>query len=184
MQVVIEKKGGMFFLYEYTSLLLPSGRTTHSKFRIPMPTLDDSVCNITQGSDLAEFLKVTSLIIWNEAPMAHKFCFEALDKTLNDIMKISDNNDTVFRGKIVVFCGDFRQILPMISRRTRSDIVHTTINASYLWSHCHVLKLTKNLRLQSNSDTTHATEVTNFAKWILQIGDGTLGQANDGYGTT
>ncbi|KAL2947267.1 hypothetical protein AAZX31_20G062100 [Glycine max] len=115
--------------------------------------------------------------------MAHKFCFEALDKTLNDIMKISDNNDTVFRGKIVVFCGDFRQILPMISRRTRSDIVHTTINASYLWSHCHVLKLTKNLRLQSNSDTTHATEVTNFAKWILQIGDGTLGQANDGYGT-
>ncbi|KAL5194023.1 hypothetical protein HKD37_20G056159 [Glycine soja] len=60
MQVVIEKKGGIFFLYRYTSLLLPSGRTTHSKFRIPMPTLDDSVCNITQGSDLAEFLKVTS----------------------------------------------------------------------------------------------------------------------------
>jgi len=54
-------------------------------------------------------------------------------------------------------------------------IVHATINAFYLWSQCHVLKLTKNLRLQSNSDTTHAIEVTNFAKWILQIGDGTLG---------
>ncbi|RZB51543.1 ATP-dependent DNA helicase PIF1, partial [Glycine soja] len=154
MQVVIEEKGGMFFLYGYggtgktymwrtlastlrakkkivltvassgiASLLLPSGRTAHSKFRIRVPTLDDSVCNITQGSDLAELLKVTSLIIWEEAPMAHKFCFKALDKTLNDIMKISDNSDTVLGGKTVVFGGDFRQILPMISRGTRSDIV-------------------------------------------------------------
>ncbi|KHN18086.1 ATP-dependent DNA helicase PIF1, partial [Glycine soja] len=198
MQVVIEEKGGMFFLYGYggtgktymwrtlastlrakkkivltvassgiASLLLPSGRTAHSKFRIRVPTLDDSVCNITQGSDLAELLKVTSLIIWEEAPMAHKFCFKALDKTLNDIMKISDNSDTVLGGKTVVFGGDFRQILPMISRGT----LHATINAFYLWSQCHVLKLTKNLRLQSNSNTTHAIEVTNFAKWILQIGD-------------
>ncbi|KAG4935927.1 hypothetical protein JHK85_050846 [Glycine max] len=87
-----------------SSLLLPSGRTTHSKFRILLPTLDDSVCNITHGSDLDELLKVTSLIIWDEAPMVHKFCFEALNKTLNDIMKISDDSDTVFRGKIVVFC--------------------------------------------------------------------------------
>jgi len=154
MQVVIEEKGGMFFLYGYggtgktymwrtlasalrakkkivltvassgiASLLLPSGRTAHSKFRIRVPTLDDSVCNITQGSDLAELLKVTSLIIWEEAPMAHKFCFKALDKTLNDIMKISDNSDTVLGGKTVVFGGDFRQILPMIPRGTRLDIV-------------------------------------------------------------
>ena len=26
------------------------------------------------------------MIIWDKAPMAHKYCFEALDKTLNDIM--------------------------------------------------------------------------------------------------
>ena len=29
----------------------------------------------------------------------------------------------------------------------------------------------------------HNGGVTNFAKWILQIGDGSLGQANNGYGT-
>jgi len=29
-----------------TSLLLPGGRTTHSKFRIPIPRLENSICDI------------------------------------------------------------------------------------------------------------------------------------------
>jgi len=93
---------------EIASLLPPSGRTTHSKFRIPVPTLDDLVCNITHGNELAELLKVTSLITWDEALMTHKFCFEVLNKTLNDIMEISDDSDIVFEGKVVVYSGNFR----------------------------------------------------------------------------
>ena len=69
------------------SLLLPGGRTAHSKFKIPVPIFEDSICNIFQGSQLAELLNQTNLIIWDEAPMAHKFCFEALDQTLRDILK-------------------------------------------------------------------------------------------------
>ncbi|KAF1887830.1 hypothetical protein Lal_00023838 [Lupinus albus] len=45
------------------SLLLPGGRTTHSKFKIHVPTFDNSVCNIHQGTELAELLKQTKLII-------------------------------------------------------------------------------------------------------------------------
>ena len=59
------------------SLLLPWGRTTHSKFVIPMPATQNSTCNIHQGSDLAELLNITKLIIWDKAPMCHKFSFEA-----------------------------------------------------------------------------------------------------------
>jgi len=130
-----------------TSLLLPGGRTTHSKFRIPIPILENSICNIEQGSDVAHLLRVAHLIIWDEAPMAHKFCFEALDRTLKDIMKDDLTCNSVFGGKVVVFGGDFRQILPVIPRGSRSDIVHATINASYLWNHCQVLTLSKNMRL-------------------------------------
>ena len=36
-----------------TSLLLPGGQTAHSKFKIHVPTFDDSICNIHQGSELA-----------------------------------------------------------------------------------------------------------------------------------
>ncbi|KAL5180815.1 hypothetical protein HKD37_01G001872 [Glycine soja] len=51
------------------SLLLPGGRTAHSKFAIPVPATENSTCNIHQGSELAELLKVTKLIVWDEAPI-------------------------------------------------------------------------------------------------------------------
>jgi len=104
------------------SLLLPGGRTTHSKFRIPIPILENSIYNIEQGSDAAQLLRVPHLIIWDEAPMTYKFCFEALDRTLKDIMKDDITCNSAFGGKVVIFGGDFRQILPVIPRGTRSDI--------------------------------------------------------------
>jgi len=42
---------------EIASLLLPRGQTTHSKFKIPIPTLESSTCDIDKGSDRAA--------IWN-----------------------------------------------------------------------------------------------------------------------
>jgi len=163
------------------SLLLPGGRTAHSKFKIPVPTLENSVCNIDQGSEASELLKRAELIIWDEAPMAHKFCFEALDRTLNDIMKDGTKENSVFGGKVIVFGGDFRQILPVIPGGTRSDIVNATINSSYLWEHCEVLTLTKNMRLlQQGLESTTASEIQEFSDWIVKVGDGKLEEPNDG----
>jgi len=117
------------------SLLLPEGRTTHSKFKIPIPTLEHFVCNITKGSELSDLMKLANLIIWDEAQLAHKYCFEALDRTLKDIMRKKNKSNSVFGGKVVVFGRDFRQILLVIPRGNRYDIVHATINSSYLWDH-------------------------------------------------
>ena len=83
----------------------------------------------------------------------------------------------------MVFGGDFRQILPVILRGSRSDIVNATINSSYLWNHCHVLTLLKNMCLEANTDATEKEETATFAEWILNIGDGIAGQQNDGYGS-
>ena len=160
------------------SLLLPGGRTAHSKFAIPVPATENSTCNIHQGSELAELLKVTKLIVWDEAPMCHKFAFEALDKSLKDIMQ----NNLPFGGKIMVFGGDFRQILPIVPKGNRSNIVHATINASYIWDHCQILKLTKNMRLLSNApQQPNNEELKQFSHWLLDIGDGKIGQYNDGF---
>lgn len=57
------------------------------------------------------------------------------------------NSKSVFGGKVVVFGGDFRQILPVVPRGSRSDIFHSTINASYISNFVKVLNLTKNMRL-------------------------------------
>ncbi|XP_061367498.1 uncharacterized protein LOC133310564 [Gastrolobium bilobum] len=141
------------------SLLLPGGRTTHSRFRIPIQINEDSTCNIRPKSTIAELLSKTKLIIWDEAPMVHRLCFEALDRTLRDVLRISDTScvDMLFGGKVVVLGGDFRQILPVIPHGSRQDIVHETINSSHLWSHCHLLTLTKNMRGTSSVEDDEIT---------------------------
>ncbi|KAL2963345.1 hypothetical protein AAZX31_17G196200 [Glycine max] len=92
------------------------------------------------------------------------------------------HNDRPFGGKVIVFGGDFRQILPSLPRGSRSDIVHASINASYIWDHCQILKLTKNMHLQTNAAGTNSDDLKQFSDWLLDIGDGKLGETNDGYG--
>ena len=43
-----------------------------------------------QGTQLAELISLTSLIIWDEVPMNHRYAFEAVDKSLEDILSIGD----------------------------------------------------------------------------------------------
>ncbi|XP_019179269.1 PREDICTED: uncharacterized protein LOC109174490 [Ipomoea nil] len=165
------------------SLLLPGGRIAHSRFAIPIAINEDSTCNIKQGSDLAELLIKTSLIIWDEAPMMHKHCFEALDRTMRDLLRFVDPNSEMktFGGKTVVLGGDFHQILPVVPKGTRQDIVFSAINSSYLWDSCKVLRLTKNLRLSSVPNGGNRQALQEFADWIANIGDGKLGGRNNGF---
>ncbi|XP_071728100.1 ATP-dependent DNA helicase PIF1-like [Rutidosis leptorrhynchoides] len=164
------------------SLLLSGGRTAHSRFVIPINVNEDSVCSIDVTSQLADLMRQSFLIIWDEAPMIHKHCFEALDRSLRDIMRhmLPENEDKVFGGKVVVFGGDFRQILPVIPKGSRQDIVNASLNSSYLWSHIKVLKLTVNMRLQTGCNRDEMENIKEFAQWILDVGNGTVGGPNDG----
>ncbi|XP_071738903.1 uncharacterized protein [Rutidosis leptorrhynchoides] len=68
------------------SLLLPSSRTAHSRFKLPIDLTDESMCNINKNTQMAKLLESTDLIVWDEAPMNTKRCFEALDHSLRDIL--------------------------------------------------------------------------------------------------
>ncbi|XP_019087817.1 PREDICTED: ATP-dependent DNA helicase PIF2-like [Camelina sativa] len=161
------------------SLLLEGGRTAHSRFAIPLNPDEFSVCKIKPKSDLANLIKEASLIIWDEAPMMSKFCFESLDKSFSDIIKNRDNK--VFGEKGLVFGGDFRQVLPVINGAGRAEIVMSSLNASYLWDHCKVLKLTTNMRLLSdNIGENEAKDIQEFSDWLLAVGDGRINEPNDG----
>ncbi|XP_071729379.1 uncharacterized protein [Rutidosis leptorrhynchoides] len=131
--------------------------------------------------NLPDLMRKSSLIIWDEAPMIHKHCFEALDMTLRDVMRqtLPENKDKVFGGKVVVFGGDFRQILP-VPKGSRQDIVNASLNSSYIWYYIKVLKLTINMRLQTGFNTYEMEDIKEFAKWILDVGNGTVGGPNDG----
>lgn len=100
------------------SLLLPGGRTAHSTFCIPLVINEESTFNISQGSFRAKLLIETKLIIWEEAPMMNRFCFEAFDRTLGDnliIVKCASNNDKFW----VVILGRYCQLL----ERVREEIL-------------------------------------------------------------
>ncbi|XP_019178356.1 PREDICTED: uncharacterized protein LOC109173570 [Ipomoea nil] len=97
--------------------------------------------------------------------MTHKYCFEALDKTMRDILRftVPGSDQKTFGGKTVVLGGDFRQILPVIPKMN-----------------CKVLRLTKNLRLQSLASNEDRQAVDWFLRWIADIEDGITGFVNNG----
>jgi ATP-dependent DNA helicase PIF1 len=68
------------------SLLIPGGRTAHSRFAIPLNVNERSTCDIGTKEPAAQLIRRAKLIIWDEAPMMHRHCFEAVDRSLNDIM--------------------------------------------------------------------------------------------------
>ena len=106
--------------------------------------------------------------------MMHRHAFEALDRTLRDIMGQIDtkNRNLPFGYKIIVFGGDFRQILPVVKIGTQIDIVNASFNRSYLWSSVKILKLTINMRIKrlSANDQKEAQDIADF---LIRIGEGT-----------
>ncbi|CAN1249082.1 ATP-dependent DNA helicase pif1 [Linum perenne] len=167
------------------ALLMEGGRTAHSKFHIPIKLTETSTCDIFHGTEVAELIQQASLIIWDEAPMAHKFCMEALDRTLRDLLQVhpTDSEERPFGGVSVVFGGDFRQILPVIKKGTRSEIISASLKKSYLWEHLTHLRLSQNMRLmRSNCSQSERQEIATFDSWLKEIGDGVgcsiLGEAN------
>ncbi|KAL3627784.1 hypothetical protein CASFOL_029147 [Castilleja foliolosa] len=158
------------------SLLLPAGRTAHSRFKIPIDLTDESMCHAKKGTHLAELLMQTVLIIWDEAPMSDRRCFECLDRTLRDI---TDNSSQPFGGKSVLLGGDFRQTLPVKIKCSSSEIIDATLPRSYLWPYFRIFQLHDNMRLRSHTDSSISKESTaEFARWLLKIGDGVLGEAD------
>lgn len=114
------------------SLLLPGGRTAHSRFKIPIDLDDNGVCDIRRSTMLSSLIESASLIIWDEALMMHRKCFEALDRSLRDVLSERDPSlaDVPFGGKIVVLGGDLRQILPVIEGGIRSQVINASITNS------------------------------------------------------
>ena len=149
--------------------LLEGGTTAHSRFKIPIDIDNNSTCNIPVQSPLAELIRQTDLLFWDEAVMQHRHVFEAVDRTFQDIR----SDPRPFGGIVVCFCGDFRQILPVIPKGTRGQIVAACLKRSPLWRNIQLLPLTINMRLLN--PTMHPDErrqQEEFANRILTIGEG------------
>ena len=101
--------------------------------------------------------------------MTPRYALEVADRTLRDMM----NNNKPFGGKVFVLGGDFRQLLPVKVRGTRSETVNLSIKFSVLWQHFFKYALTQNMRVLPNE--------VEFAQFLLNVGDGILNDPDDNF---
>ena len=87
--------------------LLTEGRTVHSLFKLPVPVVDTSSCNVSPTSEHANFLRNQNMFIIDEASMIPTHALNAIDRCLQDIT----GNNEYFGGKVMLLGGDFRQVL-------------------------------------------------------------------------
>ena len=93
----------------------------------------------------------------------------------------SENDDfrhEPFGGKIVLFGGDFRQVLPIVPKGTRRQTVDACLNRSArVWPPTRLFRFHSNMRVQRLLDSGAADEVVrshqDFAQRLLRIWDGT-----------
>ena len=79
--------------------------------------------------------------------------------------------DLPFGGKCNLLGGDFRQILPVVPHGSKTLIIETNIQMSFLWSFFDILSLTRNMRADPNEQA--------FSEWLMSVGNGSLNDNDD-----
>ncbi len=67
----------------------------------------------------------------------------------------------------MVLGGDFRQILPIVPKGGREDIVSVLLSRLHLWQNVTILCLHINMGVMA----ANSEEQREFAKWVLKVGD-------------
>nr|XP_047129403.1 uncharacterized protein LOC100202463 [Hydra vulgaris] len=142
--------------------LLKNECTMHGLFKLPVPILETSTCNVTSNSIHGRFLRQISLYLLDEASMIPKYALSAIDKLLQDIC----NNNFPFGGKVILMGGDFRQILPVVKRGRPAEVIESCLKCSEHWQYVQRFSLTVNMRVQ--------IEEEEFSQWLLKLGSGAL----------
>ena len=155
---------------------MPGGSTAHSMFVIPIDLGDGTgVWNVSNSSQRGELIRAADLIVFDEAPMAHRYIFEILNRSIQDLMGTHlGPNLLPFGGKIFLCSGDFRQIAPVVEKaRTPADVTNVSLLNSTIWRLFKLFHLTTSQRTMEN---------TAYCNFLLQVGNGIVPQIAFGEG--
>jgi hypothetical protein len=70
----------------------------------------------------------------------------------------------------MVLAGDFRQVLLVVPKGGREDIISASLLRSHLWQHVTILRFHINMRVMA----ANSEQQQEFAKWVLNVGDCSL----------
>jgi hypothetical protein len=112
--------------------------------------------------------------------MMNKLQMDCVDRSIRDLMTGHPNGNQPFGGKVVVFAGDFRQVLPVVPHGERAKIVQMTIKRWSLWPSVRQFHLTENMRQRRQNSQTSNNAGGAFAQYLLRIGNGEEHTTNHG----
>lgn len=144
------------------AILLKGGQTVHSAFQLPLNLNETTVCGIKVNSKRGLNILRKKVIIWDEISMADVYAFNAIDRFLRDLCQ----NNQPFGGKVMIVSGDFRQILPIVPRAKRAQIVKVCVKNCELWKDFRKYQLHENMRIRNDDENAE------FKRWLLAIGEG------------
>ena len=115
--------------------------------------------SISPTDSRAALIRQSSLIIWDEAPMANCAVLGCVDEICRQIMQ----SPLPFGGKVVILLGDFRQTCPVIRKGTKAEVINASISHSPIWPKFTIYRLITPIR---------NAEDPPFAAFVDAIGDG------------
>lgn len=142
------------------------GSTAHSAFKFPVEYdhADQVRSGISLDSAEAARLKLTKLLIWDEAFGNPREFAEAADLFFRDLM---GEPTKLFGGISVIFAGDNRQTLSKHRGATRAQIINALpTKSTIIGPHLQEFQLKRNMRIDSTDPHAEA-----FADFMLQIGE-------------
>jgi hypothetical protein len=138
--------------------LLPKGQTAHAALKIPIHCDEHTFCSWSYAQK--QHLKNVSVIFWDEISMVNYHIAETVDRSFRYLMR----NDLLFGGKVVVFCGDFRQLPPVI-KHAKGEFF-SLLNRDWFVS-ARKVDFTKNFRVSTDAS---------YEQMLHHVGDGIVDQ--------
>ncbi|KAI3469010.1 hypothetical protein Pfo_025673 [Paulownia fortunei] len=121
----------------YDTLIMSRDRTTHSRFKIPIDA--NKSCNCT-----------VITIFMDKTPIAKRWAIKNADELLKGVMK----NDKDFGGKVIIFCGDSRQVLPVVPSVTIYQTISASLVKSYSRNDSNLSEFLPKIRNNKESNNT------------------------------
>ena len=106
--------------------------------------------------------------------MQRKYDMLVVSRTLSDFCR-AGGESVSFGGKVVVFCGDFRQTLPVCSNKPRGTIVATCLQHAPFWKDIQIFRLTINMRFRDpRLSEQRRRDAVKFAEDVLKVDNATI----------
>ena len=129
--------------------------------KLPIPLHKNSTSRMIIPSEDSEKIRVSHLIIIDEASMLSNNAPHVIDRMHKEIMR----SEKPFGGKMLLLGGDYRQTTPVICRGSKAAVIEGSLKHSYLWKFVRKFSLSENMHIAGQHD---------FNVWLLSIGNGSL----------